>query len=464
MKVESSMIKSIFKIFKSNLIKVIVTLMTTFMIPICLSVSGYGEYKVFQLYVSYMGIMHLGFCDGIFLKYGGLTIENNKNTIENEHTTFYVYVIILTVIFVVASFLLNNVLLFAFSLCIIPSLLFNYYTYLYQSLGEFQRYTRILNINSILNIISYLILIFVFRISDYRFYIVVYIIIGYTINFYCLFDFHHLQNLRLGRFSIESLVKPIKLGILLMIGNFSYIFLQNIDKWFVKWKFSLDFFSYYSFACQLLTVFNMFIMPISIVLFNYFCNQKNKLKEIEVLRKIIYLLLMIVSLYFWLNYIISNFLIKYQSSLKILLILFIAQVFLTINNAFFVNLYKVYKEQNFYFVSLLFIIILSIILNYLFLILYDSVFSIALATLVSMIVWTLINFKHFAYLKYFKKELIAIVVSSLSLVVFDFFKQPLLGFSSYLLVFLVTSHILMKESQKYFLKLIIKATNKLYCK
>lgn len=51
-------------------------MVTSFFLPRYLSIESYGYYKVFQLYVNYLGIAHLGFVDGIYLKYGGREIRD----------------------------------------------------------------------------------------------------------------------------------------------------------------------------------------------------------------------------------------------------------------------------------------------------------------------------------------------------------------------------------------------------
>lgn len=70
--------KDILRVFTTNLIKTFVTFISVFFIPMLLSLEQYGAYKLFSLYTSYIGVSHLGFCDGIFLKYGGKSLESVK--------------------------------------------------------------------------------------------------------------------------------------------------------------------------------------------------------------------------------------------------------------------------------------------------------------------------------------------------------------------------------------------------
>lgn len=63
--------KGIIAVFLANVINMLFSLATNFLLPKYLSVESYAGIKEFQLYVSYVGLFHFGFVDGIYLKYGG---------------------------------------------------------------------------------------------------------------------------------------------------------------------------------------------------------------------------------------------------------------------------------------------------------------------------------------------------------------------------------------------------------
>lgn len=67
--------KGIVAVLIANLVNVAFSLATNFLLPKYLSIESYAGIKEFQLYVSYVGLFHLGFVDGIYLKYGGKTLE-----------------------------------------------------------------------------------------------------------------------------------------------------------------------------------------------------------------------------------------------------------------------------------------------------------------------------------------------------------------------------------------------------
>ena len=68
-------IKSIIEVFISNIFTVIAGIVVGFIIPKVLSVDGYGYYKTFTLYITYVGFFSLGIIDGIVLEFGGHDYE-----------------------------------------------------------------------------------------------------------------------------------------------------------------------------------------------------------------------------------------------------------------------------------------------------------------------------------------------------------------------------------------------------
>lgn len=57
-------------IFLANLLNMGFSMMTNFFLPKYLTIDAYAQLKTFLMYVSYVGVLHLGYSDGMFLRYG----------------------------------------------------------------------------------------------------------------------------------------------------------------------------------------------------------------------------------------------------------------------------------------------------------------------------------------------------------------------------------------------------------
>ena len=96
--------KNILRVFSANFINMLVGIVTGLVIPIFLSVSEYASLKTFTFYLSYIGLLHFGFVDGQFLKYGGKEIDEvNINELEGESKFFFIFQGAITLFFILLS-------------------------------------------------------------------------------------------------------------------------------------------------------------------------------------------------------------------------------------------------------------------------------------------------------------------------------------------------------------------------
>ena len=75
--------KGIIVILIANILNMVFGLATGFILPKYLSVETYAIIKTFQLYLSFVGLFHMGYADGMYLRYGGKNLKdlNKKCTL-----------------------------------------------------------------------------------------------------------------------------------------------------------------------------------------------------------------------------------------------------------------------------------------------------------------------------------------------------------------------------------------------
>ena len=79
-------------------------------------------------------------------------------------------------------------------------------------------------------------------------------------------------------FSFDELIKNIKAGILLTVGNLSSVVLTSMDRWFVKALMTTLAFAQYSFAVSMENFMNVAVTPVTTTLYNYFCKATDEVK------------------------------------------------------------------------------------------------------------------------------------------------------------------------------------------
>ena len=83
-------IKDLFSVGFSNVVVLLGSIVTGFVVPKVLGVTEYGIYKVFTLYLGYIALLHLGFVDGILLKYAGVEYKELDKKLFKMFTRFFV--------------------------------------------------------------------------------------------------------------------------------------------------------------------------------------------------------------------------------------------------------------------------------------------------------------------------------------------------------------------------------------
>ena len=349
-----------------------------------------------MLYLSYVGVLHFGFIDGIYLHYGGQDLENlNRIKFRSFSYFFFFFQLFVSIILFVISFLLLS----GYRLVIILFVIFNlipinfttYFQFISQITFRFKEYSKRLYLVSVLNLISVLI-IYLFNLTNYLFIISFFTITNYFlfilyIHTYKSFIFGTRQ--KLGHY-LNEIFQLFKFGLPLMLSNLLSTLLITIDKVFVELYFDISVFSTYSFAFSILALINIVINSISTVLYPLF-KKIDKIALPKSYSSMNFILNLIVFwgllIYFPVYVLLPIYLPGYVASLPIMRIALAGLVFTSTIFALTHNFFKVYnKNKEFLSFGIVSIVILMVII----LISYNFsplIENIAYSTLFGLGVW-----------------------------------------------------------------------------
>lgn len=425
--------KGIINVFTANVLNLLLGLFTGFIMPKYLSIDTYANIKNYQLYISYIGFMHLGFVDGVYLKFGGYKLDQIQSQyLRKSHSTLAVFQSVVMMFFLGVGIAFNDLALTFFAISILPLNIVNFYKNLYQATGEFVKYRDVLNINTILTFVFIVLLVGVLRVDNYVWYLGAYTLISIFIWLRIEIK-NHQKLIEIKLFNFKELVSEIKAGIFLMLGNFSSLLLTSMDRWFIKALMDYIAFAEYSFAVSMENFLNIAITPVTTTLYNYLYTKNNEEHVKKIRRCLIIFASLLLSATFVIKFIIVHYLTKYQGAIEILFILFSTHLVYIPLKGIYVNLYKVEKKQKQYFRGIILIVILGAFLNGgLYLIMHKKE-AFALGTLLTAIVWYLvccIDFKKFA-LSF--KELIFTIIEIILLILLGWKIEAVLGFFIYII-------------------------------
>lgn len=448
----TSLKKGLAYVFIANFINLGFNLITNFVLPKELSVESYATIKTFQLYVSYAGLFHFGFVDGMYLKYGGKNIkELRREDLGTNLSTLRLFEIVVTIVCAIIAIISKQEVLVFFSLSILPLNLANYFKQLYQATGEFSLYGKIMNANTILIFFANMIWIFLiktdnalcFLLSNVAVYFIVWIVL--ELNCRKLIGSKNDGN----TFSFDELIKNIKAGILLTVGNLSSVVLTSMDRWFVKALMTTLAFAQYSFAVSMENFMNVAVTPVTTTLYNYFCKATDEVKVRKARNYVMIFAALIVSCAFPARFILEVYLTKYIDSAKVMFLLFAAQIFYIVIKSIYVNLYKAQKKQSIYFIKLTAIIVVGFVFNVICYNLYKVKESFAVGTLLSAVCWYFLCLPDFKWIKYNTKEKLYPFIQTCAFLVCGFCFSAIPGFFIYIFEIMVVTWISFPKETKF---------------
>lgn len=447
--------RGIIIILFANVLNMVFSLLTNFLLPRYLSVDSYSAIKTYQLYMTYAGLFALGFSDGVYLKYGGkemeaISLDEQRRNLASIRLVLFVETAIVSIV----SLLFNDRILLAFALSILSYNMIGYFKNLYQAVGLFKKYSRILNITTFLSFFVNMILLFVFRTDAYFTYLLGYVIVNAFIWY--LLEAISAKSIgntfRISYFSRSLTLSNIKNGILLMIGNLSSVLFTGMDRWFVKFLLLNYDFAIYSFAVTLEGFLNVAITPLTITLYNYFCTNNDAGTVNRIRRVILVLSTAIIASVFILGYLIERVLPNYGDSLEIVYLLFVSQLFFIPNKAIYINIYKAKGQQNKYFYRLLIALAVGFITNAAFYYFDRTRVSFAYATFTSSFVWLLLSVLDFKMYKISMREIL-FCLFELALFFFATRQMVLIGFLIYTVGSIALICLIMRDDAKYMFSL-----------
>lgn len=420
--------KDLFKVFGSNVITLAVGIVSGLVIPSFLSLDQYAYFKTFTLYLGYIGILHFGLADGLFIKYGGsYEDEVDKALLKGEHHFFLVFQFIITILLLIISLVLDDKILLAFSLSIIPFNILTFYKFFYQAIGKFDIYSKILILPPILMLIANLAVIFIFKIENFWLFIFIKIFAYVSIFLILEYNFYKLTKSYKVNIKFSEIKSIFNIGFLIMLGNLSSVLFYSIDRWFVKLSFTSSDFAFYSFAISMMGMINIFINSITTVFYPYLSRNSDD----NILQKLKSYFIIIASFasgsYFLFAFIVSNFIPKHMPALNIIAIIFAGFPALITIKALYVNLYKIRKTDKLYVKTVFIMLFVSVILNFIALITFGNNISIALATTISFYIWFYFSSKHFESLIISFKEISYLMIFIVLFVFASSFVEILFG-------------------------------------
>lgn len=364
----------------SNLISLLVSTLVVFIIPKVIGVKEYGYWQLYLFYVSYVGFLHFGWNDGIYLRYGGQEYEElDKRLFNSQFYMLLLFQIIIGVVIYIYSTLVTDdkerIFIFQMvSLCLIVTNVRFMFLYILQATNRIKEYAQITVIGRIL----YFLLIITFvliGVKEYKLMIFADLLgrlISLIYAIYCCNDVVF-QKVSKYQFSFKEAYLNISVGSKLMFANVASMLVIGVVRYGIERAWNVTTFGKVSLTLSATNLIMIFINAIGIMMFPILRRtDKNKLSSIYTVMRdfLMVILLGVLIIYYPLKSLLSIWLPQYTESLIYMALLFPMVVYEG-NMALLINTYlKTLRKEKLMLriniltvlVSLIFTLITTIVL------------------------------------------------------------------------------------------------------
>lgn len=321
----------------SNLLSLMISALIIMVVPKLIGVEEYGYWQLYLFYSSYVGFLHFGWNDGIYLRYGGT--EYNKLDKTRLNTQFYMLVLFQLLV-ALSSFIflfwidVNPQKLFVFRMTLICMMIMNTSTmllYILQCTNKIKEYARVTIIDRLfyVSLLSFLLL---GNIRKFEIMIIADLfgkLMSLVLGIYYCRDIVLLKKSAFS-FDFKETKKNISIGIKLLLSNVASMLIVGIVRLGIEKRWDVNTFGKISLTLSVTNLMIVFVNAIGLIMFPILRRtNQNKLVELYVTLRDILMVLMLGALLFYypLKSILLGWLPEYSDGLAYMAILLPVSVY-----------------------------------------------------------------------------------------------------------------------------------------
>lgn len=366
----------------ANISSLLISTLIVLIMPRLIGIKDYGYWQLYLFYASYVGFLHFGWNDGIYLRFGGEDYNNlNKGLFFSQFWMLAILQLIIASIIIVFSLIFvheveKQLILIMVAFCMILMDVRGMPLYILQVTNRIKEYAQVIIIGRII----YFCLISVFLLVGIRAYklIIVADLIGKFISLlyamYCCRDIIF-RKISSFYFSFGEALENINVGSKLMLANISSMLIIGVVRLGIERSWDVSTFGKVSLTLSVSNLMMLFINAIGIVIFPLLRRtNENKLPSIYIIMRdfLMVILLGILILYYPLKVVLSSWLPKYADSLMYMALVFPMCVYEG-KMALLINTYlKTLREEKMMLKINLVTLTFSVIITYLTTIIYKN--------------------------------------------------------------------------------------------
>lgn len=462
-------IQNVIMVGTSSMLSLIVGVGIGIIIPKFIGVEDYAYYQIYALYASFVSILHFGFINGIYLKFGSYDYDDLPQEKFRGYTKFLVItqtIISLIIIFIMVVRGLDVDRNYALLFVGINVVLLNgvtYLSYINQFTKRFFIDSILLNVQNILQILM-IVFLLIFKIKTYKY--LLYFVTGTNLVRILGLILVNKEMCFGSSVPIREIIDESKgfiaAGFFMMVSEWMGTIIMSIDKLFVENGFAITDFGLYSFAVSVATTVFAIINTIANVIFPYLARVgKDKLSRYYEILSIVllFMAILVMGLFYPMEFFLDWILPDYHDSIRFIFLLFPSILFKTLITMVCANFYKVLMLTKKYTWNTIYAFVLAVVSDAIAFFIWHTMDAIAIASVISFVLWYLTTDFFFAKklelgrVEQFKRYLL-IVLSCIFLYSGKIFNNSIIAFIYYYVATLIVFVALYSTKLKSGIKII----------
>ncbi|AEB30201.1 heteropolysaccharide repeat-containing protein [Carnobacterium sp. 17-4] len=327
-----SLLKNMSYTISSNLISLLISTFVVLIIPKLIGVEEYGYWQIYLFYGSYIVLLHLGWNDGIYLRYGGENYKKlDKRKFYSQFWSFFIFqfIVSLILLLVIHKYMETPNDIFIFTMLSIFLLIVNVRSFLHNIL-QATNLIKTYSISTILDRLVYVILISILLLTGNRDFklLIIADLVGKSVSL--LYAMYLCRDIVFGKFEdfyfdlIET-VENIRVGISLMFANIASSLILGIVRFGIERVWSVAIFGKISLTLSVSNLLMVFVNATSLVIYPMLRRTNTeKLKDLYSLMRTLLIvpLIGVLIMYYPLKYVLSLWLPEYAESLNYMALIF----------------------------------------------------------------------------------------------------------------------------------------------
>ena len=319
--------------FFSNILVLIITAIITFIIPKLIGVEEYSYYQLYSFYVLYIGFLHFGWPDGIYLRYGGAYYDKlNRSRFSAQFLLFLFFEFIVAFILLVFGQVFiateeKRIISICLAFAVMIELPKTFLKYILQCTNRMKEYAILNMVDKIVYMFAVIGAVLCLQHFDFVSLIVASLLSNGLALGYAVYQCRDLVFAKPENFhvAINEASENIKAGINLMLSTIAGMLLNGIVKISIEQKWSVTTFGKISLTMSVSNMLMVVIRAISLIMFPFLKRvESSKLESMYAIMRTCLMvpLLGMLVVYYPAKFVLASWLPGYADGLKYMALLF----------------------------------------------------------------------------------------------------------------------------------------------